>query len=80
MRFILGPIAVALALAAGCAPTPQDTANEFLRTYDALLQKMYAITAEAYWNAATDVTELHVGRAHRCREDDGRVCRQSVGH
>ena len=61
MRFILGPIAVALALAAGCAPTPQDTANEFLRTYDALLQKMYAITAEAYWNAATDVTELHVG-------------------
>ena len=61
MRFILGPIAVALAFAAGCAPTPQDTANEFLRTYDALLQKMYAITAEAYWNAATDVTELHVG-------------------
>ena len=61
MRFILGPIAVALALAAGCAPTPQDTANEFLRTYDALLQKMYAITGEAYWKAATDVTELHVG-------------------
>ena len=61
MRFILGPIAVALALAAGCAPTPQDRANEFLRTYDTLVQKMYAITAEAYWKAATDVTELHVG-------------------
>lgn len=61
MRFIACPIAVAMAVITGCAPTPQDRANEFLRTYDALLQKMYAITGEAYWKAATDVTELHVG-------------------
>ena len=61
MRFIACPIAVAMAVITGCSPTPQDRADEFLRTYDTLIQKMYAITAEAYWKAATDVTELHVG-------------------
>lgn len=61
MRFIVGSIALAIAVATGCAPPPQHRADEFLRTYDALVQKMYSITAEAYWKAATDVTDLHVG-------------------
>lgn len=54
-------LALALLLASGCGPSPQQQADDFLATYDNLLQKMYAITAEAYWKSATDVTEMHVG-------------------
>ncbi len=61
MRCIACPIAVVLLLATACSPSPQERADEFLHTYDNLVQKMYAITAEAYWKSATDVTELHVG-------------------
>ncbi len=55
-----------LALAAGlslsaCGQSPQQQADEFLEIYSDLTQKLYAITAEAYWNSATDVTDLHVG-------------------
>lgn len=55
-----------LAFAAGlslsaCGQSPQQQADEFLEIYSDLTQKLYAITAEAYWNSATDVTDLHVG-------------------
>lgn len=57
---------VSLAFAAGlslsaCGQSPQQQADEFLEIYSDLTQKLYAITAEAYWNSATDVTDLHVG-------------------
>ena len=48
-------------LLAGCGRPPQERAEEFLRIYDGVIQKMYKITAEAYWKSATDVTEMHVG-------------------
>ena len=50
-----------LLLSVGCGPSPQERAGDFLATYDSLVQEMYAITAEAYWKSATDVTDLHVG-------------------
>ncbi len=53
--------ALGLLLLGGCGRTPQDRAEDFLSTYDSVVQKMYKITAEAYWKSATDVTELHVG-------------------
>lgn len=46
---------------AGCAPNPQELADEFLETYSGLTQRLYAIAAEANWKSATDVTEQHVG-------------------
>lgn len=46
---------------AGCAPNPQELADEFLGTYSGLAQRLYAIAAEANWKSATDVTEQHVG-------------------
>ncbi len=61
MKYSACAFALALLLASGCAPSPQQRAEEFLTTYDNLVQRMYAITAEAYWKSATDVTELHVG-------------------
>lgn len=50
-----------LLLFVGCTRAPQQRADEFLQIYDGVVQKMYKITAEAYWKSATDVTELHVG-------------------
>ena len=50
-----------LLLSFGCGPSPQERAGDFLATYESLVQEMYAITAEAYWKSATDVTDLHVG-------------------
>ena len=55
------PGLVLLLVLAGCGRGPQQRADEFLNTYDSLVQEMYAITAEAYWKSATDVNELHVG-------------------
>ena len=53
--------ATVLLLAVGCGRSPQQRAEEFLTIYDSLIQGTYAITAEAYWKSATDVTDLHVG-------------------
>ncbi len=53
--------AYCLLLFGGCGRPPQERADEFLETYDTVIQKMYKITAEAYWKSATDVTEMHVG-------------------
>ncbi len=53
-----------LLLLAGCAPqglTPQQEANEFLKAYDSISARLYTVTADAYWKAATDVTDSHVG-------------------
>ena len=61
MKHSVCTVAIVLLLAVGCAPSPQQRAEEFLTTYDNLVQTIYAITAEAYWKSATDVTELHVG-------------------
>ena len=54
-------LALGLSLGIGCAPGPQRQAEDFLSAYDELLLQVYPVVAEAYWNAATDVTEMHVG-------------------
>ncbi len=59
LRLALAP--AVLLLAAACGPSPQQRADGFLSIYDNLLQKVYSITAEAYWKSATDVTDMHVG-------------------
>ena len=51
-------------LFAGCAPqglAPQQEADEFLEAYDSISAPLYTVTADAYWKAATDVTDSHVG-------------------
>jgi len=53
-----------LLLAISCSssrPTPQEQADDFLRTYEAIGAKMYAVVSEAYWKSSTDVTDTHVG-------------------
>ena len=40
---------------------PQERAARFLGMYDGIGQKIYAVTSEAYWQSATDVTDQHVG-------------------
>ncbi len=57
---ILGVVA-ALGLLLGCAKGPQAEADEFMAAYDQLMLQMYPVVAEAYWQSATDVTDLHVG-------------------
>ncbi len=59
-RIILAGVSC-LFILGGCSRTPQDRADEFLATYDNVVQTMHKITAEAYWKSATDVTPLHVG-------------------
>ncbi len=39
----------------------QKQAEEFLKMHDSLYQKLYAVNSEAYWAAATDVSEVHTG-------------------
>ena len=61
---LVGWLATALAVSPSCGPagpSPQQRADEFLAIYDGVGQKIYAITSEAYWKSATDVTEQHVG-------------------
>ena len=41
--------------------TSQQRADQFLEMYDGIGQKLYAVTSEAYWKSATDVTDQHVG-------------------
>ncbi len=41
--------------------TPQQEADEFLAMYESIAQKLYTVTAEAYWKAGTDVTDQHTG-------------------
>lgn len=61
MRSRIPTLSLALGLACACGPGPQERADEFLRAYDELVLGMRPVTAEAYWNAATDVTDLHIG-------------------
>ena len=61
---LAGLAALNLALSLSCGlggPTPQQRADDFLAIYDGVGQKIYAITSEAYWKSATDVTDQHVG-------------------
>lgn len=44
------------------APGPQQRADTFLETYTGIGQKLYAVTGEAYWKAATDVKPEHTGQ------------------
>ena len=74
LLFLLLALAAA---AAGCAgsqaatqaahtpvasPTAQDRADAFLGWYSAVLQSLFAQTTEAFWDAATDVSEENTGR------------------
>lgn len=61
MNRSLPSLAATTLFLAGCAPNPQELADEFLETYSGLTQRLYAIAAEANWKSATDVTEQHVG-------------------
>ncbi len=40
---------------------PQQRADEFLAMYNSIAQNLYTVTAEAYWNASTDVSDTHTG-------------------
>ena len=61
MRYIACLAVAGMALSTACGPNHADRADEFLTAYDAVAQKIYQVTAEAYWSAATDVTDIHVG-------------------
>jgi len=57
---------LALVLLAGCTGiepgiTPSSDVEEFLQMYDQVGTQLYTVTAEAYWKAATDVSEAHTG-------------------
>ncbi len=61
---LAGRLTAILAIFLACGrggPSPQERAEEFLAIYDGVGQKLYAITSEAYWKSATDVTDQHVG-------------------
>jgi hypothetical protein len=63
-RFPLLPACILAALAFAACSTgldPQQRADNFLEMYDSIGQKLYAVTSEAYWKAATDVSETHTG-------------------
>ncbi len=66
MKSKLAPMPLALVAVVGilsCSPVkaPQEEADEFLAMYESVAQKLYSVTAEAYWKSATDVTEQHTG-------------------
>jgi len=62
MKRILLSLVVALTFSCGSSGlSPQQEADRFLAMYDGIGQKLYAVTSEAYWKSATDVTEQHVG-------------------
>ena len=61
-HWIIAGLLAAIALSCGPgARTAQQKADDFLHLYDDIARKLYTITAEAYWKAATDVTDQHVG-------------------
>ena len=77
-----GWLAAALVLSLSCGPGgpgPQQRADEFLAIYDGVGQKIYAITSEAYWKSATDVTDQHVGERIGAEKAPRRVLRQPLG-
>jgi peptidyl-dipeptidase A len=39
----------------------QKRADDFLKMYDSLYQKLYTVNSEAYWAAGTDVSDTHTG-------------------
>ena len=62
MKRILLSLVVTLTFSCGSSGlNPQQEADRFLSMYDGIGQKLYAVTSEAYWKSATDVTEQHVG-------------------
>ncbi len=62
MRTIQWALCLVLLGICGCSGTsPQQQADDFLKTYSDLYTKLYVITSEAYWKSMTDVNELHVG-------------------
>ena len=63
-RTALVGVSFALILSLSCGSgglSPQERAARFLDMYDGNGQKIYAVTSEAYWQSATDVTDQHVG-------------------
>jgi len=61
MKPLFAIAASLLLVSCSSAPSPQQKADEFLAIHSNLGQKLYAITAEAYWKSMTDVTDAHVG-------------------
>ena len=58
-------LTLSLAYAADPAPAPTGAkaeAEQFLRVYNSVYQRMYAVSAEAAWAAATDVSEAHTAQ------------------
>jgi peptidyl-dipeptidase A len=61
-RFCLSLLVSTLCLSCGpSTPSAQQQADEFLKAYNTIGQKLYAVAAEAQWKASTDVTDQHVG-------------------
>ena len=54
-------LAVVGVLSCNSVRAPQEEADEFLAMYEDIAQKLYTVTAEAYWKAGTDVTDQHTG-------------------
>ncbi len=54
-------LAVVGVLSCNSVRAPQEEADEFLAMYENIAQKLYTVTAEAYWKAGTDVTDQHTG-------------------
>jgi len=57
---------LALLLLSGCTGidtgiTPSTDVEEFLQMYNQVDTQLYTVTSEAYWKAATDVSEEHTG-------------------
>ena len=65
MRPTIVPLVILPVLALiGCSATtsdPQQEAREFLRMYNSVEQQLYTVSANANWNAQSDVTDVHTG-------------------
>ena len=61
MKALFAIAASLLLVSCSRRPSAQQKADEFLAIHSNLGQKLYAITAEAYWKSMTDVTDAHVG-------------------
>lgn len=58
-RSLLAVMLVSVGVAHAAAGDPESPAKSFLELYNSLYQGQTAISAEAFWKAATDVSEVH---------------------